>query len=109
VETARTMAVNAVVMAEMFYLFNSRYILAPVTNWRGLFGNRYVLWAVGATVLLQLAFTHTAVMHSIFQSTHLTPLEWLKVLGAGLLVFAVAELEKFVIRRTPLASRVVQA
>ena len=109
VETARTMAVNAVVMAEMFYLFNSRYILAPVTNWRGLFGNRYVLWAVGATVLLQLAFTHTAVMHSIFQSTHLTPLEWLKVLGAGLLVFVVAELEKFVIRRTPLASRVVQA
>ena len=60
-------------------------------------------------VLLQLAFTHTAVMHSIFESTHLSPLEWLKVLGAGLLVFAVAELEKFVIRRTPLASRVVQA
>ena len=109
VETARTMAVNAVVMAEMFYLFNSRYILAPVTNWRGLFGNRYVLWAVGVTVLLQLAFTHTAVMHSIFESTHLTLLEWLKVLGAGLLVFTVAELEKFVIRRTPLASRVVQA
>ena len=83
--------------------------MAPVTNWRGLFGNRYVLWAVGVTVLLQLAFTHTAVMHSIFESTHLTPLEWLKVLGAGLLVFTVAELEKFVIRRTPLASRVVQA
>lgn len=109
VETARTMAVNAVVMAEMFYLFNSRFILAPVTSLRGLFGNRYVLMAVGVCVLLQLVFTHTAVMHRIFESTHLTPLEWLKVLGAGLLVFTVAELEKFVIRRTPLASRVVQA
>lgn len=109
VETARTMAVNAVVMAEMFYLFNSRFILAPVTSLRGLFGNRFVLMAVGVCVILQLVFTHTAVMHRIFESTHLTPLEWLKVLGAGLLVFTVAELEKFVIRRTPLASRVVQA
>jgi len=106
VETARTMAVNAVVMAEMFYLFNSRYVLAPVTNVRGLLGNRYVLVAVAFCVLLQLAFTHTSVMHSIFDSTHLTPLEWLKVLGAGLLVFTVAEFEKFVIRRTPLATRV---
>ena len=58
---------------------------------------------------LPVGFTHTSIMHSIFDSTHLTPLEWLKVLGAGLLVFTVAELEKFVIRRTPLASRVVQA
>lgn len=109
VDTARTMAVNAVVMAEMFYLFNSRFILAPVTNLRGLFGNRYVLMAVAVCVLLQVGFTHTSIMHSIFDSTHLTPLEWLKVLGAGLLVFTVAELEKFVIRRTPLASRVVLA
>lgn len=109
VETARTMAVNAVVMAEMFYLFNSRYILAPVTSVRGLFGNRYVLVAVGVCILLQLAFTHTEVMHSIFNSTHLSPLEWIKVLGAGLLVFVVAELEKFVIRRTPLARQVAQA
>lgn len=109
VETARTMAVNAVVMAEMFYLFNSRFILAPVMNLRGLLGNRYVLMAVAVCVGLQLAFTHTSLMHGIFESTHLTPLEWLKVLGAGLLVFTVAELEKFAIRRMPLASRVVQA
>ena len=32
VEAARTMAVNAVVMAEMFYLLNSRSILASVAN-----------------------------------------------------------------------------
>ena len=29
---ARTMAVNAVVVAEMFYLLNSRYITAPVAK-----------------------------------------------------------------------------
>ena len=54
---------------------------------------------------LQLAFTHLPAMQGIFGSTDLDALEWLKVLGAGLLVFGVAELEKFVIRRTPLAGR----
>ncbi|CAG4883178.1 Cation-transporting ATPase pma1 [Georgfuchsia toluolica] len=109
VNTARTMAVNAVVVAEMFYLVNSRYILAPVTNWEGVTGNRYVLLAIAACLPLQIAYTHAPVMQGIFDSTSLSPLEWGRVLGAGLLVFCGAELEKFVIRRTRLASHLVSA
>ncbi|HCE27829.1 MAG TPA: cation-transporting ATPase Pma1, partial [Comamonadaceae bacterium] len=45
----------------------------------------------------------------IFDSTALTMQEWAKVLGAGLLVFCVAELEKTIIRRSPLAARLVHA
>jgi magnesium-transporting ATPase (P-type) len=108
-ETARTIAVNAVVVAEMFYLINSRYILASVANWQGLIGNRYVLLAIVACIPLQIAYTHAPVMQSIFDSTDLSALEWIKVLGAGLLVFGVAELEKSVIRRTRLASRLALA
>ncbi|THG87035.1 cation-transporting P-type ATPase [Pseudomonas sp. A-1] len=104
-ETARTMAVNAVVVAEMFYLLNSRFIFAPVLGRGGLLGNRYVLLAIAACIPLQLAFTYAPFMQGIFGSAGLTPLEWLKVLGAGLLVFCVAELEKLVIRRTALATR----
>jgi calcium-translocating P-type ATPase len=96
--TARTMAVNAIVMAEMFYLINSRYIYAPVLNREGLFGNGYVLLAIAACVVLQLLFTHTGVMQSIFGSADLAPEDWIKVIGAGLLVFVVAELEKFILR-----------
>lgn len=103
VETARTMAVNAVVAAEMFYLINSRYILAPVISREGLTGNRYILLAIAACIPLQLAFTHAPVMQAIFGSTHLAMVEWVKVLAAGLLVFSLAELEKFIIRRTRLA------
>ena len=105
IETARTMAVNAVVVAEMFYLINSRSILAPVANWAGLTGNRYVLLAIAACIPLQLAYTHTPTMQAIFGSTDLSMLEWGKVIGAGLLVFCVAELEKLMIRRTRLAAR----
>ena len=104
-ESARTMAVNAIVVAEMFYLLNSRHVLASVLNREGLTGNRVALWAIAACVPLQLAFTHWPVMQGIFGSADLSIVEWLKVLAAGLLVFCVAEVEKFVIRRTPLARR----
>lgn len=109
IEVARTMAVNAVVVAEMFYLVNSRFILAPVLSRQGLTGNRMVLWALAACIPLQWAFTHTPLMQDIFGSADLSVQEWAKVLGAGLLVFFVAELEKFVIRRSPMAARLVHA
>src|SRR5690554_2290856 len=102
-ETARTMAVNAVVAAEMFYLINSRYILAPVLNREGLLGNRYVLLALAACASLQLIYTYVPVMQELFGSVGLTAGQWLKVLGAGLLVFVGAELEKRLIRNTRFA------
>lgn len=109
IDTARTMVVNAVVVAEMFYLLNSRFILASVANREGLLGNRYVLWAIAACILLQLAYTYAPALQAIFDSTELRPQEWIKVVAAGLLVFGVAELEKLVIRRTPLARRMSHA
>ncbi|MBS0544599.1 MAG: cation-transporting P-type ATPase [Proteobacteria bacterium] len=109
IDTARTMAVNAVVAAEMFYLLNSRHIFAPVTTRDGLFGNRVALAAIAACIPLQLAFTHLPVMQDIFGSSGLTGIEWAKVLAAGLMVFALAEFEKLVIRRSGLARRLAYA
>lgn len=109
IETARTMAVNAVVAGEMFYLINSRYIFAAVIKREGLTGNRYVLLAIAACIPLQLVFTHAPAMQTIFSSADLSALEWLKVIGAGLLVFSVAELEKFVIRRTRIMALLAQS
>lgn len=102
---ARTMAVNAVVFAEMFYLINSRYIFASVTNKHGLFGNAYALIAIGVCLLLQIAFTHSAAMHAVFGSADLTAAQWIKVVAAGVFVFMIAEFEKFVIRSSRLAER----
>lgn len=97
-EKARTMAVSAVVACEMFYLVNSRFILAPVLSRAGLFGNPYVLVAIGVCALLQLAFVHSPPLQAVFGSTDLSPSEWARVLAAGLLLFVVAELEKVVQR-----------
>ena len=43
IEHARTVAVNTLLMFEIFYLFNSRYIKASVFSRAGLTGNRNVL------------------------------------------------------------------
>ncbi|NLC22149.1 MAG: hypothetical protein GX771_09620, partial [Halomonadaceae bacterium] len=48
-------------------------------------------------------YTYAPIMQSIFGSASLTPQQWLKVLGAGLLVFVGAELEKHLIRNTRFA------
>ncbi|HEY0943579.1 MAG TPA: cation-transporting P-type ATPase [Steroidobacter sp.] len=93
-ETARTMAVSAVVVSEMFYLLNSRFILASVLSREGLFGNPYVLAAIGLCALLQLAFVYSPPLQAVFNSTGLSLAECGRVLAAGLLVFVVAELEK---------------
>lgn len=92
------MAVSAVVVAEMFYLVNSRYFFRSVLSPEGLFGNRYVLIAIAACAGLQIAFTHTAALQAVFGSTDLSPGEWLRVVLAGVLVFSVAEVEKAVMR-----------
>jgi magnesium-transporting ATPase (P-type) len=99
VETARTMAVSAIVVAEMFYLVNSRFVLAPALSRAGLGGNPVVLYAIGGCLLLQLAFVHLPPLQAVFGSVGLAPADWAKVVLAGLGVFVVAEFEKLVVRR----------
>lgn len=93
------MAVSSVVAAEMFYLVNSRYIYKSALSLEGLFGNRYVLVAIFACALLQLAYTHAGPLQALFGSTDLSLEEWSKVLLAGAGVFAVAEFESRAARR----------
>ena len=99
-ETARTMAVCAVVAAEMFYLLNSRHVERSALTREGLLGNPQVLLAIGVCALLQLAFVHAPWLQAVFGSTDLSAGEWLRVLLAGAAVFAAAELEKWVLRRS---------
>ncbi len=99
VQTARTMAVNAIVVAEMFCLLNNRFLLKPVLNWSGLFGNRVAFATVVACVLLTALFTYAPVMNATFDTTPLGLLDWVKAAGVGAVVFGAVELEKAVVRR----------
>jgi magnesium-transporting ATPase (P-type) len=98
-ESARTIAVSAVVVAEMCYLLNSRHITRSVLSREGLLGNPYVWVVIAACALLQLAYVHTAPLQAVFHSTHLGLEEWGRVILVGLFVFIVAEAEKAVLGR----------
>ncbi len=98
IELARTVAVNTLVMFEIFYVFNSRYINAPIFSWNGLFGNRHILIAVALLVVFQLAFTYLGVMQLLFGTAAISASTWgIIVLVASSVLFLV-ELEKAVAR-----------
>ena len=96
---SQTIAVNTLVMFEIFYLFNSRYLLQPVFSRAGFFGNRYVLYAIGVLLILQLLYTYLPVMQALFGSSQLMPADWLKVIVVAMTIFLLVEAEKYLIRR----------
>ncbi len=98
IEHARTVAVNTLVMFEIFYLFNSRYITASIFNRAGLTGNRYVLIAISILVILQLAFTYLAPMQSLFGTAAIDFNIWLHILLVSSSVLFLVELEKYFVR-----------
>lgn len=99
VEAARTVAVNMLVAGEMVYLFNSRYVYAPALNWKGMFGNRYVLFAIALLAPMQLLFTYWSVMQSWFGTGGIDLVAWTRIVACAVAVFAVVEIEKAIMRR----------
>src|SRR5262249_16696621 len=56
-ERARAVAVNALVIGQVFYLLNSRYKLDSSFSLKAHIGNKYLGVGIGAVVILQLLFT----------------------------------------------------
>ncbi len=99
IEEARTVAVNTLVMFEIFYLFSARYITAPVLNRQGLLGNSYVLYAVGLLVVFQLAFTYLPALQALFGTAAISAGVWLRIVLVAVSVLFIVELEKMLVRR----------
>jgi magnesium-transporting ATPase (P-type) len=99
VEHARTVAVNTLVMFEIFYLFNSRSVYGSAFNREAIFQNRYALPAVALLVLFQLAFTYFAPLQHLFGTASLDTKTWLFIVLVGSSVLFLVEAEKIVLRR----------
>jgi len=98
-DRARTIAVNALVTAEAFYLFNCRFVWRSSMGMRSFRGNNAVLIAVGILVVLQLSFTYLPIMNTWFGTAPITALDWLWCILLGMAVFSVVEAEKWFGRR----------
>ncbi|MDG4554955.1 MAG: cation-transporting P-type ATPase [Candidatus Competibacter sp.] len=98
-EAARTVAVNALVMGEICYLFNSRFIFDSSLSRQGLLGSHAVLLTVGILLALQLAFTYFPPVQRLLGTAPIGAADWSIVILAGVAVFLLVELEKAVWRR----------
>lgn len=98
-EHARTLVVNTLVVMQVFYLFSARYIHGAAITWEGVLGTPAVLIGVAAVVLSQLALTYAPWFNSAFGTEPLSLFEGAVVIGIGVAMLLVTELEKAVRRR----------
>ena len=98
VELARTMVVNTLCVMEIFYLFNVRYLHMRSFTWRGARGTPAVLWAIGAVVIAQLAFTYAPWMQALFDTRAIPWQDGLVIIAIGIATMVVLEIEKALLR-----------
>jgi magnesium-transporting ATPase (P-type) len=94
VAAARTVAVNVLVMGELFYLFNCRSLTHSMFT-VGVFSNVWLMFGVVSMLGLQLLFTYVEVMNRLFHSAPITLDAWLRILAVGFSVYAIVGLEKW--------------
>ena len=97
-ELARAVAVNALVIGQVFYLLNSRYKTESSFSIRAHLGNRYLPLGVGAVVLLQILFTYAPPVQRLFGTASVPSYVWPWLFLGGFLFFLIVEAEKFIIR-----------
>ncbi|CAH1674062.1 putative cation-transporting ATPase F [Hyphomicrobiales bacterium] len=98
-DVARTMVVNTVVVMEIFYLFNVRYLHMTSFSLIGAAGTPPVLAAIAVVVIAQLAFTYVPFMQALFDSAPVAFTDGLLIAGIGVATMIVLEAEKAVMRR----------
>jgi magnesium-transporting ATPase (P-type) len=93
-ETARTLAVNTIVVMEVFYLFSVRYVHGTSLTLRGLLGTRAVLIGVTLVVVAQMVLTYWPPMQRVFSTTPISLTDGIAVIGVGVALLLVIETEK---------------
>ena len=96
IDMARTLAVNTIVVMEIFYLFSVRYMYGGSITWRGMLGTPAVL--IGITVALagQAGFTYLPVLQDIFATEPVSPADAGLIFLIGVALLLLVEVEKAV-------------
>jgi calcium-translocating P-type ATPase len=98
-ELARAVAVNALVIGQVFYLLNSRYRVDSSLSLKAHLGNKYLLLGIGAVAILQILFTYAPPLQVLFETEAIPVWVWPWLFLGGLVFFLVVETEKLIIRK----------
>jgi Ca2+-transporting ATPase len=93
---AQTMAFTTLSFAQVFNVFNARSERASA--FRRPFDNRWLLAAVGLTVLLQVAVVYVPFLQLAFSTVSLAPSDWLRCLCIASAVLWAREVSKLFVR-----------
>ena len=97
-DLARTIAVNALVIGQIFYLLNSRYKFDSSLSFQAHRDNPYLALGIAAVVLAQALFTYAPPFQALFHTKAIPLDEWPWILLGGVVFFLIVEGEKLVIR-----------
>ncbi|OZI34775.1 carbonate dehydratase [Bordetella genomosp. 10] len=106
---ARTAAVNAITLGQVFYLLNSRHLILSSLSTQAHGGNPLLWYGILAVVVLQLLFTYAPPFQAIFSTESLPLSVWARLLAGAVLFFLFVEAEKLVIRSVPAWRNAVMA
>ncbi|MDQ1242468.1 MAG: hypothetical protein QG550_1720 [Pseudomonadota bacterium] len=108
-EEARTIAVNTIVVMEVFYLFSIRYVHGTSLSWQAALGTPAVLTGVATVVAAQLVFTYWPAMNSVFKSRPVGLLDGIAIVAVGVALLVILEAEQRIVGRLGSAIRVRRA
>ncbi|MEZ5888873.1 MAG: cation-transporting P-type ATPase [Xanthobacteraceae bacterium] len=94
VELARTLALNTLVVMEMFHLFFIRNIYGTSLTWKLIHGTKVVWLAVGVITAAQFAITYLPPLQTVFATQAVPFFDGVIVVCIGVALFAIIELEK---------------
>ncbi len=94
IDLARTIALNTLVVMEIFHLFFIRNIYGTSLTWDAVKGTK-IIWLVVVTITAaQFLITYLPFLQGVFQTQSISFLDGLLIVGIGILLFAIIEIEK---------------
>ena len=99
IEYSRTLAVNALVLFEAFYLLNSRFLYQSSISISAFKHSRPALIAIAAVIVLQLGFTYLPVSQKLFSLVPISGQDWLYITVVTCPILLIVEVEKLLIQK----------
>ncbi|MGD8220926.1 cation-transporting P-type ATPase [Pseudomonas thivervalensis] len=94
IELARTLAVNTLVVMEIFHLFFIRNLYGTSLTWQAIRGTKVVWVTVAVVTVAQFAITYAPPLQAVFATQAVPFLDGLLIIGVGVALFAIIEIEK---------------
>ena len=93
-DLARTLAMNTLVVMEIFHLFFIRNIHGTSLTWQAVKGTRMVWLTVVMVTVAQFAVTYLPPLQAVFATEAVSLTDGLVIVAIGVALFAIIETEK---------------